>query len=247
MSKCYIPEISIRIIRKDEIINNLKSNFTFNKEEKKIICTNDGFYEINDNSILKYVILHKKKNYINFFLYQKGFIYTAGNKYNWNSNDLKTHLSGEDNPNRVTVFQTSHPLYHKIWNQIKDLVLKCIVPIYPYIQCPNINNQCYKFLGLDILIDDQYNLYLAEINSRLISLKYPPKNFKNDMYLDILNQVYFNKSKMIELIYTNQPTSYTLQSIYEGFSYKSNKIKNLIIVISFIIIITIIFIKIKYK
>ena len=34
MSKCYIPEISIRIIRKDEIINNLKSNFTFNKEEK---------------------------------------------------------------------------------------------------------------------------------------------------------------------------------------------------------------------
>ena len=194
-----------------------------------------------------YVILHKKKNYINFFLYQKGFIYTAGNKYNWNSNDLKTHLSGEDNPNRVTVFQTSHPLYHKIWNQIKDLVLKCIVPIYPYIQCPNINNQCYKFLGLDILIDDQYNLYLAEINSRLISLKYPPKNFKNDMYLDILNQVYFNKSKMIELIYTNQPTSYTLQSIYEGFSYNSNKIKNLIIVIIFIIIITIIFIKIKYK
>ncbi len=61
MSKCYIPEISIRIIRKDEIINNLKSNFTFNKEEKKIICTNDGFYEINDNSILKYVILHKKE------------------------------------------------------------------------------------------------------------------------------------------------------------------------------------------
>ena len=67
------------------------------------------------------------------------------------------------------------------------------------------------------------------------------------MYLDILNQIYFNKSKMIELIYTNQPTSYTLQSIYEGFSYKSNKIKNLIIVIIFIIIITIIFIKIKYK
>ena len=71
MSKCYIPEISIRIIRKDEIINNLKSNFTFNKEEKKIICTNDGFYEINDNSILKYVILHKKEfifeNFIDSF------------------------------------------------------------------------------------------------------------------------------------------------------------------------------------
>ena len=61
MSKCYIPEISIRIIRKEQIINKLKSNFTSNKEEKKIICTNDGFYEIKDNSIIKFVILDRKQ------------------------------------------------------------------------------------------------------------------------------------------------------------------------------------------
>ena len=61
MSKCYIPEISIRIIRKDQIINKLKSNFTFNKVEKKIICTNDGFYEIKDDSIIKFVVLDRKQ------------------------------------------------------------------------------------------------------------------------------------------------------------------------------------------
>ena len=61
MSKCYIPEISIRIIRKDQIINKLKSNFTFNKVEKKIICTNDWFYEIKDDSIIKFVILDRKQ------------------------------------------------------------------------------------------------------------------------------------------------------------------------------------------
>ena len=41
MSKCYIPEISIRIIRKDEIIHKLKSNFTFNIIKKKIKHTID--------------------------------------------------------------------------------------------------------------------------------------------------------------------------------------------------------------
>lgn len=68
MSKCYIPEISIRIIRKDQIINKLKSNFTFNKVEKKIICTNDGFYEIKDDSIIKFVILHRKQFIFENFL-----------------------------------------------------------------------------------------------------------------------------------------------------------------------------------
>ena len=133
---------------------------------------------------------------------------------------MNSHLSGEDNPSRVSVFDTKHPLYNIIWEQMKDLVIKCIVPIYPYVKCPNINQHCYKFLGLDILIDEKYNLYLAEINSRLISLKYPPKNFKNDLYLDILNTVYFNKSKMMELVYTNQ------NNIIENFQNKKSQNKH---------------------
>ena len=71
MSKCYIPEISIRIIRKDEIIHKLKSNFTFNIIKKKIIHTIDGFYEINDNSIIKYVILKRLFFFINIICIKK--------------------------------------------------------------------------------------------------------------------------------------------------------------------------------
>ena len=179
-----------------------------------------------------YVIINKKNNQLQFFVYKKGFIYTSGNKYDKYSNDLNSHLSGEDNPSRVSVFEPKHPLYNIIWEQIKDLVLKCIVPIYPYVKCPNINQHCYKFLGLDILIDEKYNLYLAEINSRLISLKYPPKNFKNDLYLDILNTVYLNKSKMMELVYSNQ------NNIIENFQNQKsqNKQKYYIILTSILTI-----------
>ena len=163
-----------------------------------------------------YVIIHKKNNNINIYIYKKGFIYTAGINYNLNSKDLSSHLSGEDNPFRVSVFQKNNPLYPKIWNRIKDLVNECVVSIKSHIQCPNINNQCYKLLGLDILIDDKYNLYLAEINSRLISLKYPPKNFKHDMYTDILNEVYFGNSKGLELVYSTKTINYFIKN-YKWF------------------------------
>ena len=68
MSKCYIPEISIRTIRKPDNIQKLKNLFTHDFICKKIICSNDGFYEINDNSIIKYVILDKKELIFENFL-----------------------------------------------------------------------------------------------------------------------------------------------------------------------------------
>ena len=60
MSKCYIPEISIRTIRRDENIKKLKDNFEYTQHIKNIICCPDGFYEIGDKSIIKYVKIHKE-------------------------------------------------------------------------------------------------------------------------------------------------------------------------------------------
>lgn len=54
MSKCYIPELSIRTIRKEENISKLKDTYSFNKIVKQIICAVDGFYEITDKSLIKY-------------------------------------------------------------------------------------------------------------------------------------------------------------------------------------------------
>ena len=54
MSKCYIPELSIKTIRKEENVNKLKDTFSYNEVIKHIVCTIDGFYEINDKSLIKY-------------------------------------------------------------------------------------------------------------------------------------------------------------------------------------------------
>ena len=183
-----------------------------------------------------YVIITINSTSIKFYIYKKGFIYTSTKPYKLYSNDLKSHLSGEDSPNNVILFDNKHILYYKVWDQIKHLVLKSIIPLQQYIKCPNISNKCYKFLGLDILIDSNYNLYLAEINSRLISLKYPPKNFKNDMYLDILNTVYFNKPKQMDFIYK--------KSLIDHFNNKIQRLKlSYILSIIIILIISVNFIK----
>ena len=54
MSKCYIPELSIKTIRKEENVNKLKDTFSYNEIINHIVCTIDGFYEINDKSLIKY-------------------------------------------------------------------------------------------------------------------------------------------------------------------------------------------------
>lgn len=61
MSKCYIPEISIRTIRRDENISKLKDKFEYTQVIKNIICCCDGFYEITDKCIIKYVTIDKEE------------------------------------------------------------------------------------------------------------------------------------------------------------------------------------------
>ena len=69
MSKCYIPEISIKTIRRSENITKLKDNFEYSSITKNLICCSDGFYEISDKYITKYVTIDKEglifENFIN--------------------------------------------------------------------------------------------------------------------------------------------------------------------------------------
>ena len=80
MSKCYIPEISIRTIRKNENINILTSNFDSTKEVKNIICTTDGFYEINDKGFVKYVTFDKEG--LIFEKFVNNYTLLVNNSYN---------------------------------------------------------------------------------------------------------------------------------------------------------------------
>lgn len=185
-----------------------------------------------------YTLLNIKQNQeIEIYLYKKGFIYTAGKKYNKNSNDLTSHLSGEDNPNRVIVFSPNHPLFNKVFPSMIELVKENIIPVLPFVTCPNKSGNCFKFLGLDVLIDENYKLYLAEINARLISLKYPPKGFKDDFYRDILNIVLFNKKTQNMKLISTHP-----HNLIEGLSSSSCKPCLMNYLYVFILILTLFFV-----
>ena len=80
MSKCYIPEISIRTIRKNENIHILTSKFDSTKEVKNIICTTDGFYEINDKCFVKYVTFDKEG--LIFEKFVNNYTLLVNNSYN---------------------------------------------------------------------------------------------------------------------------------------------------------------------
>jgi hypothetical protein len=146
-----------------------------------------------------YVIVIKNNNNIYVYFYNKGFMYFAQKEYTNKVLDSDVHLSGENNKESVKVFPeyfTEHfnkNIYDtKIIPQFKEIVENTILSVYKKIECPNNtvdNYKCFKMFGYDILVDDKYNLYLAEINARLISLKYPPDDFKNVFYTNILDLV----------------------------------------------------------
>ncbi len=74
------------------------------------------------------------------------------------------------------------------------------------LSCTNVgvdNYKCYKFLGYDILVTDESNdhkLYLAEVNSRTVNVKFPIKN----MYEDILSIVLDKTTKPLSNSYLRE-------------------------------------------
>jgi len=86
MSKCYIPEISIRTIR-DNIIDELKDKFTYEQQIKKIICSSDGFYEIKENCITKFITVIK--NEIIFENFIDNYTLLVSSQYDKKINDAE--------------------------------------------------------------------------------------------------------------------------------------------------------------
>ncbi len=144
-----------------------------------------------------YVLVVKDASNITILLYDKGFMYFAKMPYDTNILIPDTNLSGEYNPECVHVYPDHYQqhfgkdLYtNTIMPQFKTIVKDTIMAVYNKIQCPDgmaDKYRCFKMFGYDVLVDDSHKLHLAEINARLISLKYPPPSFKKDLYKNILD------------------------------------------------------------
>lgn len=199
------------------------------------------------------IIINTKKSY-KVFAYKNGFIYLASHSYaNNDLLDIKSNLTGESSKNQVKLYpddfitEFNENKYNHIRKQINKIIYDSTMSVKDKLKCYNktIDSKCYKLIGYDILIDDKYNAHLLEINTRLITLKYPPNGFKQNMYNNILDLVLYNKQQNFTHLVNITNTNLTdkIQSLFitkEGFSEEIYKcyscLINALIIITFLII-----------
>ena len=137
-----------------------------------------------------YVLLIKTKKYTQVLIYNKGYIFLSKKEYNKEVLDDDTNLSGGDSWEQMRLYphklieQYGEENYRKVLRQINTIVKTTMSATIDNLVC--INNKikdykCYKLLGYDILITDEFKLYLGEINSRTVNVKFPIKNMYENL------------------------------------------------------------------
>jgi len=144
-----------------------------------------------------YVIYVQTEKYQVAYLGRKGFIYTANQEFQVGSFDENVVLSGENSKNNVFYVPDDfvrefgkNVWENKIWPQIKKITRETLKSALDVLKCPRkVDQKCFKILGYDILINEGRECFLAEINARNVSYKYPSKEFKDSFYKEILKLV----------------------------------------------------------
>jgi hypothetical protein len=156
-----------------------------------------------------YALLVRDSKDLKVYIYNKSFMYFANNKYKINTVDNESHLSGESSPDNVKVYPEDFAGYFGdqylmvINEQFRKIVMNTIEPSAIYLKCSNDRipgHKAFKLIGYDILIDKYNKCYLAEINVRQISLKYPPPGFRETLYTHLLDTIH----------YPEKPTEFTM-------------------------------------
>lgn len=210
----------VYVVSSSQQVNNILNN---NQSEKWILqeyIENPLLYGGKKFHLRIYAIVILDKNKISVYVYQEGFIYLATKPYVSGSVDNQVNLSGEDHPTRVKVFPSDfinmygRQSYLFILPQIDKIVKQCIYTVRDELSCPNQSLPdylCFKMLGFDILCNTELELFLAEINARQISLKYPPPGYKQRMYSNILSLI-LTRSKFIPQVTSEFANHYVSNS-----------------------------------
>ena len=185
-----------------------------------------------------YVIYVQTENSTTTYLSKNGFIYTANKEFESDTFDPNIVLSGENSKNNVFYIPEdfTRSFGKQVWDnmvfpQIVKITRETIRSTVEHLKCPAKKQKCFKILGYDILINNDYKCFLAEINARNVSYKYPNQKFKDTFYKNILKLVLaktsfstpeLNKAKLPyeRIFFKNDGT------IIEGFTnqkFKSQK------------------------
>lgn len=148
-----------------------------------------------------YIIYIQTSEFQAAYIGKKGFIYTANKPFIPDTIENDVVLSGENA--KENVFYTPEDFIkeygkqvwdNKIFPQFIKITRETIKSTLDHLKCPAFKQKCFKILGYDILINRDFTCYLAEINARNVSYKYPNQLFKDSFYSNILKLVLSNKS-----------------------------------------------------
>ena len=183
-----------------------------------------------------YVIYVQTENSTTAYLSKNGFIYTANKEFEPDTFDPNIVLSGENSKNNVFYIPEdfTRSFGKQTWDtivfpQIVKITRETIRSTVEHLKCPTKKQKCFKILGYDILINNDYKCFLAEINARNVSYKYPNQKFKDTFYKNILKIVLEKTSLSTpELIKAKLPYERIFfkndGTIIEGFNnFKSQK------------------------
>lgn len=183
-----------------------------------------------------YVIYVQTENSTTAYLSKNGFIYTANKEFESDTFDPNIVLSGENSKNNVFYIPEdfTRSFGKQVWDnmvfpQIVKITRETIRSTVEHLKCPTKKQKCFKILGYDILINNDYKCFLAEINARNVSYKYPNQKFKDTFYKNILKLVLAKKSfSTPELMKAKLPYERIFfkndGTIIEGFNnFKSQK------------------------
>ena len=148
-----------------------------------------------------YVIYVQTENSTTAYLSKNGFIYTANKEFESDTFDPNIVLSGENSKNNVFYIPEdfTRSFGKQVWEtivvpQIVKITRETIRSTVEHLKCPAKKQKCFKILGYDILINKDFKCFLAEINARNVSYKYPNQKFKDTFYKNILKLVLEKKS-----------------------------------------------------
>ena len=183
-----------------------------------------------------YVIYVQTENSTTAYLSKNGFIYTANKEFESDTFDNDIVLSGENSKNNVFYIPEdfTRSFGKQVWDnmvfpQIVKITRETIRSTVEHLKCPAKKQKCFKILGYDILINNDFKCFLAEINARNVSYKYPNQKFKDTFYKNILKLVLAKTSfSTPELIKAKLPYERIFfkndGTIIEGFNnFKSHK------------------------
>ena len=220
-----------------EMVNHIRTNAEYESWVCQEYIKNPLLYKGKKSHLRVYVLIIRRNNIFEAYLYHKGYIYVANSKYvfkDFKNNDIHITAScnNEEFPKKIDEYYGNNIYDGIIKPQLERIVEDTMRKSYKHFRCPNWMKDdyvCYKFLGYDIMLDTNFKAYLLEINAELVGMDSTDIDNHCKSKNPSLQTPEFKKelmNEMLDLIIKKKSTSNNFKLVFsdlfnkiEGFAY----------------------------